>query len=341
MKVETKVEASEYGLLGSGRERRGTLLRVTWSETVVGFADLHTWPELGHPSVDEVLRTQRGIFWDLALQASRRDGEARARGELLTSAASGAAGAARGVRQHRLWMSTWDLSVGRILQARREGFAAVKLKIDATDLPGEARRLSALAGWWGDSLRLRLDLNSRAQADSLARFLAALPIRLRELIDYIEDPFAFDARSWADFAKREAVLLAWDQPGGAGAGAGLSAGAGAEGEAGAAAAEAEAAAMGCVRIWKPLWELEPTAKWSRLVVTSSLGHPVGSLYAAAEAARVVPDEIHGCASHLVYQPTPGFEVNMRGDRLNFVGDGAGVGFGSSLARLKWRDVALV
>jgi len=308
-----KVDASDYVLSGSGRQRRGTLLRVRWSESVVGFADLHTWPELGQPSVEELLRVQRGELWDLALLASRREGEARARGEALP----------RGARQHRLWMSTWDLSVGRVLQARRDGFSTVKLKLNAEDLPGEARRLAALVGWWGDELRLRLDLNSKATPDSLARFLATLPCRMRELIDYIEDPFPFVADVWSEFSRREGVRLAWDQP--------------LREE---SSQEAEARELGCVRIWKPLWESEPKPGWSRVVVTSSLGHPVGSLWAATEAVRVAPHEVHGCASHVVYDAPVGFAVNMRGDRIAELERGeCGVGFTKSLASLSWRECA--
>ncbi len=316
-----RVEASDYllqGVSGSGRERSGSLLRVSWGDGAVGFADLHTWPEVGQPSVHELLQQQSGKLWDLALQASRRDAKARATKAALP----------RSARQHRLWMSTWDLSVGRLIQTRRDGFGAIKLKLDAGDLPAEARRLAALVGWWGDELRLRLDLNSRGEPDALARFLWSLPCRLRELIDYIEDPFPFAAASWQSFAACEGVSLAWDQPTLAKSSDSIE--------------EAEVAAreQAFVRIWKPLWESEPIDPWQRVVVTSSLGHPLGSLWAASEATRKAPAEIHGCASHLVYKALPGFEVRMCGDRLAEPERGtSGLGFEASLARLVWREVA--
>lgn len=320
-----KIEVSEYMLIGSGRERRGALLRVSWDDGSLGYADLHTWPELGQPLFEEILRTQSGEIWERALEASRGDALARARGVALP----------RAVRQHRLWMSTWDLSVGRVLQTRREGFGAVKVKLNAADLEGEARRLIQLVGWWGDDLRLRFDLNSRGEPESFARFLASLPYRLRELIDYVEDPFVFDERSWRDFARREGLQLAWDQPSLARDSAPMPS------QDVRRALEHAARELGCARIWKPLWERQPTEKWARVVVTSSLGHPLGSLWAAAEATRVAPDEIHGCASHLVYAPLPGFPTKMRGDRMAEVVRGEnGLGFDTSLARLSWRELEL-
>lgn len=315
-----KVEASDYTLKASGRERHGVLLRMTWADGTRGYTDLHTWPELGQPQVHEILRTQAGDIWQQALLASRGDAQARADGRALL----------RSTRQHRLWMSTWDLSVGRILQARRDGFGSIKLKLDVENLTSEAERLSRLQGWWGDQLRLRLDLNSRGQAGALAHFLDRLPLRIRQLIDYIEDPFAFDAHGWRNFSQRHGVELAWDQP---------KLATGASTVEALRAAEVAAREQGFVRIWKPLWEPEPPASWRRRVVTSTLGHPIGSLWAAVEAARIAPEEIHGCASHLAYEPLPDFALRMRGDRFAEIERGAyGLGFETSLARLKWREV---
>ena len=96
-----------------------------------------------------------------------------------------------------------------------------------------------------------------------------LPERVIQRIDWIEDPFPFDALQWRRWQQETGFRLALDL--------GLS---------------DETAATEWQTIWKPAWqELPRTVAAESIVVTSAMDHPVGQCWAAycAEQAGVKQD----------------------------------------------------
>lgn len=153
--------------------REGALLRID-----EGFADLHPWPELGDPTLDEQLeRLRRGEATpqvQASLELARLDREARANGRSLFD----------GVE---IPESHWPGD------DPPDGFDTIKIK-DTAPLPPH--------------VRVRIDFNERLTAEDFLRVAVALP---REQIDFIEDPCPFDESVWLEVRKRSGFRLAVDR----------------------------------------------------------------------------------------------------------------------------------
>ena len=152
--------------LAGDAPRRGALIRVG-----EGFADIHPWPELGDPTIDEQLALlARGQTTPL----TRRS---------LWFASEWRAGMFDGLTIPR---SHWPGS------DPPEEFDTAKIKIPGGVLP--------------DRVRLRLDFNGNG--DASARVAAALP---RERIDFVEDPCPYDAATWTRLRAETRLRFALDR----------------------------------------------------------------------------------------------------------------------------------
>lgn len=358
---------SKAALRGAG-VRAGALLRMKFSDEVSGHADLFPWPELGDAELSELLqeltlalkktdlksdadfnsaqqvlrnladRDQRYLLLPRVFDALHSEAEAlRVKRPLVDGS----------IRNHFTALSAVQLAPADILDARRGGFPAIKVKIaqKINGRPGEgvtlteglleeAKALGRLQSHW--DLPLRLDANENATPEALRIFLDALPIRLRDSIEFIEDPFPFSLSGWSAFHKETGLRIGIDRPvmGFVGERAKL--------ETQLAEVFAENAAQ--VYVHKPAWLEDEIAVIAAkagvpVVVTSSLGHPVGNLWAASVAARLAPEGVHGCFTHTAYRDD---EISnsliaskqLRGSRIFGVGAGLGLP-AKALNRIKW------
>jgi O-succinylbenzoate synthase len=159
--------------LAGARPREGALLRVG-----DGFADIHSWPELGDAPLDEQLaRLARGettplLFRSIACAAL--DGRARAAGRSLFDGLT-------------IPRSHWPGD-----DPPRD-FDTVKLKsIDR--IPPNV---------W-----LRLDFNARLTPEQFIYMAEALP---RDRVDFVEDPCPYDAATWSALRETTGLRLALDR----------------------------------------------------------------------------------------------------------------------------------
>jgi o-succinylbenzoate synthase len=153
--------------------RHGALIRVGG-----GFADVHPWPELGDPALDEQL-------------AGLRRGEAT---PLTASSLRFAALDAASRRDDRSLFDGLTIPPSHWPGADPpEGFDTVKLKSLDT-MP--------------DHVRLRIDFNGMLTPDAFERIAATLP---RERIDFVEDPCPYDAATWRALRRRTGLRLALDR----------------------------------------------------------------------------------------------------------------------------------
>jgi L-alanine-DL-glutamate epimerase-like enolase superfamily enzyme len=269
------------------------------------------------------------------------------------------------VCNHMMVESAHALSVYDVLQARREGFPAIKVKIGNSPktnpeaspevLEDEARALSRLNGHWGD-LELRLDGNERCSRVQMLRFLDRLPLRLRERIEFIEDPFPFSMAEWKSFASETGVRIAFDR-GIQGFDEASANGAFDDRSETSLLEEVFAEGAAHVLIYKPAWQSAHQALMAKrlgvpVVVTSVLGHIVGNIWAASQANRLSPDLVHGCFSHAAYREDESVitlkkSKLVRGSRLFGNGPGLGLEPGGIpshglhvrwFQRLKWESV---
>jgi O-succinylbenzoate synthase len=308
----TRYRMRSRGLLNAATRRRdfeGALARVG-----EGFGCIHPWPELGDPPLERCLADLAGPRkWPIVRRA-------------LRCAAMDAMGRAAGVSLFE------DLEVPEshatltartresLEAAQAAGFSVVKLKAGIN--PEQERVfLDAMTAEF-PSLRWRLDFNEVPEPDEAAAFLSGLDPHTRSAIDFVEDPCPYSESTWNDLRERTSVALAVDRE---------------------AAPRTAAADVMVVKpaVDEPLLLAEAAlARSQRIVVTSSMDHPLGQAFAALEAACLAarfPGAVGVCGlqTHHLFEPdpfieamgpwTPGFHAPL----------GTGLGFDDLLDTLPW------
>jgi O-succinylbenzoate synthase len=191
------------------RPRRGALIKVEFDQGDTGYADLHPWEEFGHPPLEThltSLTSERPTHLaSLALRHARTDAAARRAGLSLFEGLPE-------VRSHALFTDWTTAPRAAFEQCAGEGYTAVKLKIGRGP-ESEAKALNQLADL---RLRWRLDANASLTTgdEPIEVFHTTLLPSIRRNIEFLEDPFPYDASAWLAFTERENVPLAidWELP---------------------------------------------------------------------------------------------------------------------------------
>lgn len=292
------------------REFEGVLLRVD-----DGFACLHPWPELGDPPLGRCLEDLQGARrWPIvrrAMRCAREDADARFIGDPLLEEIDVP-------RSH----ATLPWQDERIIErAVEREFDRVKFKV-GSDPEKESRFLVAMAERH-PKLRWRLDANEMLSPDAADRFLAGLPAELLRRIDFFEDPSPYSEEPWQRLWTSHRVPLAVDRE----------------------AAPGRTAAR--VVVVKPAldepWLLAEAAasRGQQVVVTSSMEHPLGQVFAAWEAAKLqvqFPGLVGVCGlqTHHLFTPSDFAErLGRWGPEFRSPG-GTGLGFDDLLEKLPWK-----
>lgn len=356
-----KIEVHRYSLRSRSLlaakmdQRAGALLRVTFSDLESpGVSDLFPWRDFGDPSLEtwfeELRQAWKSDRHDFSALKSTGSDETEI-SPTLRLALVAAHDEALAISQNRPlvsgsvvnhWLATdaTSMGIGDIIEARQSTSPAIKIKIGRHDPLEEAAALGRLVGHWG--IRLRLDANERLSREGLLRFVDALPILIRQSIEFIEDPFQFDLASWSTFHRETGLSLAYDR-----GASERTLGPALHADSNTSLAEVFESGAAQVLIHKPAWQDEARAIFARerripIVVTSILGHPVGNLWAASKAFELAPEGVHGCKSHIVYRDDEASTAlvrskQVRGSRV--VGLGVGLGLQSKWwSRLKWEPL---
>ena len=300
-----EIWASPYELVAKadGRRRSGALLRVGFVDGLIGFADLHPWPELG----DLILADQLDLLTNSldsnlirqSLRFARLDAEHRA-----------------------LEKSCFDgLTIPPSHVSLPFGFTAEDIQACAGSVvkikDGNLSR-DLVAAFIESGIRVRLDFNQRESYNSLVAKLR----QWEDLswIDWIEDPFPADAPTWDRLRQEFGVRLALDF---------------------ADPTDFDAYDVRVIKPAReetPL-ALDPG---KTLCFTSYLDHPLGQLTAAWQSAMAVRDgmpvEVCGLNTHTVYEPNPfSMQLSVKGGQLIPPG-GPGFGFGNELKNANWERI---
>ncbi len=282
-------------------EHEGALIRIG-----DGFGCLHPWPELGDPTVDELLSS-------LAKDEERVS-------PLVIGAAVCAAADGRARREGRSLFaeptpeSHWLAQAGDDPEfARSEGFTLAKIKA-GRDL-AEARR--SLGLWSAAGLRVRLDFNESLDRGGFLSFWRSLRPEEREAIDAVEDPESWSEQGWMEL-RQAGVPLAVDR-------------------------EAESRLRhGDLLVYKPARYGVSCQRETRFYITSYMDHAFGQVWAAAFATAIAKGEQGrnllpcGLLTHRCFEPDRFFErLRCDGPRLLPPG-GTGHGFDDLLEGLPWK-----
>lgn len=293
----------------------GALLRVG-----SGYGCVHPWPEFGDVPIDEQLRLlAEGVttpVTEMALRCAKVDGEAREAGVSLFQGLDIP-------RSHYSWSFAQDTQpqFERVLS---EGWLAIKAKGyanygETTRFLENCARLSD-----GHDLRFRVDFNGCLDEEACRKFIEFMSVRLYRQMDWVEDPFPYNAAAWAAIQDKWGAKLALDKGW-------------REGTTGFEAVVVKPAR----RDWRIVAEKHPD---KTLILTSAMDHGLGQMFAAYEAAvarRDLGEKIGLCGlstQHLFDNDSFFERIKVSGGWMTPDLNGGGLGFGDVLASLPWRPL---
>ncbi len=307
-------------------EFHGALIKVD-----DGIGCLHPWLEFGDAPVEEQLKLLReggtSKVIERALQIAAVDGEARRRGVSLFA----------GLEippSHYSW-DQHQAPEPQMLRVIEEGWKAIKGKgtqnIDEV-LRWVEERSVGFSPQSAEPLRtkfrapfIRLDLNSCLTKEQFKRFMELMPPQLRRCIDFIEDPFPYDAGCWLNFQRSYDIRLALDKK-----------------LRGATEGFDVAVMKPGRRDWRRMINSVPNS--ARIVMTSAMDHAIGQSFAAYEAAQAWRDlgsrmDLCGlCTEHLFAKDDFFEQISSHGGNLQVDRKGTGLGFDEVIAKLSWKQL---
>ncbi|MES2996702.1 MAG: hypothetical protein V4733_07825 [Verrucomicrobiota bacterium] len=279
-----------------------------------GFGCIQPWPELGDPTLEKCLADLAGPRrWPIvrrALRCAEYDAAGRKFEHSLFEEMEVPRSHATLVRKNP----------GVLAAAVDAGFGVVKIKTGA-DLAADAEFLTQSAAGFPE-LRWRLDFNETLDPETVITWTAGLPAEVRTKIDFLEDPSPYANEIWVRIRNETRLSLAVDRE---------------------AAPDRTGANVMVVKpaIDEPFFLAEAAiACAQRVVVTSSMDHPLGQAFAAWEAARLslqFPGLVGVCGlqTHHLFEPSPFSECLGRWQPEFTPAPGNGLGFDDLLEQLSW------
>ncbi len=315
----------ELNAVTNQKPRRGILIQVEWPGAVIGYADLHPWPEFGDGPLDEQLSDLRKGKISFQLEQSiwlaKRDALARKADVSLWELAPR-------LKNNFLITDVSKATDDVLDRAKQGGFSTIKMKAGRDfdqDMEFATKVLKSA------NFMLRIDFNCLAQWQYYEKYMSSLEKSLRARIDYVEDPFPYEfeiykeARAFSRVAvDRDFSKINFD--------------------------ERNAPPVDQL-ILKPAHQdvdkfMVQAKKWMiPVTVTSYMDHPVGMVHAALVAADLKKKHdtligTIGCMHHHLYHKDI-FQTAMTiaGPYIQRVG-GKGIGFDFFFHQITWSQVRM-
>lgn len=195
----------------SKKARDGALLKIQWMDGRIGYADLHPWPELGDDTLEEQLSDLKKGRISSQLEQSIwcADQDSKLRESKKNIFEVGAK-----VSNNFTLSDYKSAPDGMLDEIRKADFKTIKMKA-GLNLEEEANFVARMAS---ANFKVRLDFNAALSFQSFHKFLGLLTPRAKMAIEYIEDPFQFDAQQWTKASEliplaldREVTRVKWDE----------------------------------------------------------------------------------------------------------------------------------
>ncbi len=302
---------SQLNAVSGRREFEGALLRIG-----DGYGCLHPWPELGDAPLEgllEELRVQQheSLLVRQAVAMASMDERFRVRGQSVFDEI-----AEQIPDSHATIPECTGVSVAHAIA---RGFSVIKVK-GHREFMVLLERMGEISRQW-PHLRWRIDFNEVLTMEEVLNFVDQMPQRLRQCVDFLEDPCPWQEKDWARVKQGTGLDLALDRMAG-------------EGEDGPD-----------LLVLKPA-RCMPSAvppREQRLVVTSAMDHPLGQCYAAYWAGMLASGggkvEVCGLQTHELFEETVFSErLGRAGPRFQVPG-GTGLGFDDLLEDLPWKRLS--
>ena len=294
-------------------EHQGLLIKING-----GVGCIHPWPELGDPSLEEVIDDlrHRRLFRPMvrsAVKSAMVDGAARRDGVSLFD----------GVNVPR---SHATIVGGRekIDEALAAGFDVLKMKA-GRDTEAVLALLNAVHAKHPE-IRWRLDFNNSLAGGEVRSFIESMSDSLRAKIDFLEDPCRVNDPAWRGVRNVYGIPLAIDRE---------VPRADNQFRYGVVKPALDDVTAVCAKALLEAW---------KLVITSYMDHPVGQCYAAWCAGKVerrfagILDPVAGLMTHGLFEPNAFTErLGTPSPHWKSPG-GTGLGFDDLLEDLSWELV---
>lgn len=304
--------------------RDGALLKIEWPNGHTGYADLHPWPELGDFSLEDQLsdlrRGKMSTQIEQSIWLAKRDAEARAEKKSLFSGGEK-------IKNNYLLSDFQLLKPGFLDGLRNEGFTTLKIKV-GRNLKEEAEVLTHVAA---AGLKIRLDFNAVGSWQIFEKFITNLPLTVRPLIEYVEDPFPFNVQAWSEARKLVKIAIdnqydkvPWDQL---------------------TSVPFDVVVMKPAKMDVDKALLHCQNYGLKATVTSYMDHPVGVAHALSVAMELKKDYGEmildaGCMTHRLFQMDAfAAEISTQGPYFLKI-PGTGVGFDKLLEATSWHQIKI-
>lgn len=312
------------GSVADNKPREGALLKVQWPNGAIGYADIFPWPEFGDASLDEQIKAlARGKLSNVVEQSiwlAKKDAVWRRDGKNIHS------GAAK-VKNHYLISDFMKFTDENMKEAKSAGFTTFKIKVGrAVDEEGKfvARFIKQ------NSMMVRLDFNAKSDFSEFERLMSHLGPAEKARVEYVEDPVPWDIEAWQEIS--ELVPIAIDN----------------ESEHLDLEKFSEKPPFQIMILKPSRQDMEKAINFVnkfglKMVVSSSLDHPVGIAHACAQASELkkfYPNRVLdcGCLSMRTYKPNEfSTQIQTTGPFLKDI-RGSGIGFDDLFNRIEWTPV---
>lgn len=317
---------SNLSAMDTGLMREGALIKIQWPDGLIGYADLHPWIELGDPELGQHIgglkKSHITPLMEQTIWLARRDAKLRKKAE------SGFASLSK-VKNHALVIDLKDANDKYLSELKTQGFKTIKVKL-GRDIPEEAKWVTRVLKQ--NNFLLRLDFNAKLDYAQFEEFIKLVDTSIRPRIEFVEDPIPYDLLAWKELSAY--VNLAVDN------------------EYAKVDFERTPKLPFKVGILKPARQdvtqaVERFAKHNlKIVVTSSMDHPVGIAHAglvAQEIKRDHPTLLLDCGilSHRIYSMNH-YSNMLKVQGPYFIGvDGVGIGFNNLLEKENWKALELL
>lgn len=187
--------------------RRGALLRIRFPDESIGFADVCPFSEMGDRPLEFELRhialSKPTELGERSLYYAKRDAEARKSGKSLYDLSIR-------IKNHFLIPDICSFDLERIAKIEADGYSEFKIKL-GRDLSRETERIEHLSNRISKRSRLRLDFNCSMSRVRFIDWFEKNQNWLRSVLEFIEDPFAYEPTDWYEVTKKYNITFALDQ----------------------------------------------------------------------------------------------------------------------------------
>ena len=303
--------------------RKGAIIKVEWDSDRVGYADLHPWPEFGDEELEFHLAELRQMritalveqaIWLASIDATgRRERQNTYDNHVL-------------LKNNAIITRIDPHTVELLDPFVKAGFSRVKIKVGKS-LDEELEFLNRAS--LTHNIKIRLDFNSRLTFSGFERFVEDLSPEAKRQIEYVEDPFPYEAESWKKANELLPLAIDWELK--------------------RISLREEKPVQAEVMVIKPTHEdvnarLEQALKWNKkMTITSHMGHPLGVMQCAQVAQNLYKKYSNymldpGCLTFDLFEPTEfNSLLNIQGPYIKKVG-GWGIGFDFILKSQKWNQL---